>query len=195
VSATLVSVMIGLAAGLAAGYWGGAADAVFIMITDLVLAFPSLLLAIGISVVLPPGLLSVTAALCLVGWASFARLFRGLVFSLKETAFIDAARAIGCSHNRILFRHVLPHCLPVTIAATSVRVGGFILAESALSFLGLGIQPPWPSWGAMISLSRGYLPAAPWMVLFPGAAIALAVFSFNILGDVLRDECDPNLNI
>lgn len=194
-SATALSLLIGLIAGMLAGYVGGGTDICITMITDLFLAFPSLLLAIAISVLLPPGLLSVTLALCLVGWASFARLFRAMVISLKERTFVEAARAMGCSHLRIMTRHLLPHCLPIVMIAATIKVGGFILAESALSFLGLGIQPPEPTWGAMISLHRNYLPSAPWMIFFPGIAIALTVFAFNIFGDCLRDKLDPNLRV
>ncbi len=194
-SATALSLVIGLLAGMLGGYAGGRLDMGITMVTDLFLAFPSLLLAIAISVLLPPGLLSVTLALCLVGWASFARLFRAMTISLKERSFVEAARAMGCSHLRIMARHLLPHCLPVVMIAATIKVGGFILAESALSFLGLGIQPPEPTWGAMISLHRNYLPSAAWMVLFPGCAIALTVFAFNILGDCLRDKLDPALRL
>jgi ABC-type dipeptide/oligopeptide/nickel transport system permease subunit len=194
-SATALSLLIGLLAGMLAGYIGGATDTCITMITDLFLAFPSLLLAIAISVLLPPGLLSVTLALCLVGWASFARLFRGMVIALKERSFVEAANAMGCSHVRIMARHILPHCLPIVLIAATIKVGGFILAESALSFLGLGIQPPEPTWGAMISLHRNYLSSAAWMIFFPGIAIALTVFAFNMFGDCLRDKIDPNLRI
>ncbi len=194
-SATALSLLIGLFAGMLAGYIGGTTDTCITMITDLFLAFPSLLLAIAISVLLPPGLLSVTLALCLVGWASFARLFRAMVISLKERSFVEAASAMGCSHLRIMARHLLPHCLPIVMIAATIKVGGFILAESALSFLGLGIQPPEPTWGAMISLHRNYLSSAAWMIFFPGMAIALTVFAFNIFGDCLRDKLDPNLRI
>ena len=194
-SATLLSLSLGLLVGLTAGYFGGRLDTVCTILTDLFLAFPSLLLAIGISILMPPGLLSTIIALCLVGWASFARLFRGMVFSLRENMFIDAARAVGCSPLRIVFRHILPHCIPLAIIAASLKIGAFILSESALSFLGLGVQPPLPTWGSMVSLSRSYLPSAPWMVLFPGGAIAVTVFIFNLLGDTLRDRIDPNLRV
>lgn len=193
--ATLVSLAIGLVTGLTAGYAGGKADACFTVLTDIVLAFPSLLLAIGIAVLMPPGLSSCVVALAAVGWASFARLFRGMALSLRECVFIDAARAAGCSHGRILRVHVLPHCSSIALVAGSLKVGTFILAESALSFLGLGIQPPLPTWGAMVSLHRAYLPSAPWMLFFPGAAIALTVFLCNFLGDMLRDALDPNVRV
>ncbi len=194
-STTLLSLCLGLLVGLLAGYFGGKVDACFTVIIDLFLAFPSLLLAIGISVLLPPGLLSTIIALCLVGWASFARLFRGIVFSVRQSIFVDAAKSIGCSHGRILFSHILPHCIPLAVIAASLKVGGFILSESALSFLGLGVQPPLPTWGSMVSLSRSYLPSAPWMVFFPGGAIALTVFVFNLFGELLRDMFDPSIKV
>jgi len=191
--ATLVSLGLGMLAGLVAGYAGGRIESLADMVIDLFLAFPSLLLAVGISVLMTPGLVSTVIALCLVGWAPFARLFKGMILSLKESSFVEASRAIGCSAPRILFYHLLPHCLPVAIVAASLKVGGFMLSESALSFLGLGVQPPIPTWGNMISLSRSYLPYAPWMVLFPGLAIAVTVTLFNILGDAVRDAVDPKL--
>ncbi len=191
--ATLVSLGLGMLAGLVAGYAGGRIESIAVMVIDLFLAFPSLLLAVGISVLMPPGLASTTIALCLVGWAPFARLFQGMVLSLKQSSFVEAGRAIGCSAPRILFCHLLPHCLPIAIVAASLKIGGFMLSESALSFLGLGVQPPLPTWGNMISLSRSYLPYAPWMVLFPGLAIAVTVTLFNILGDAVRDAVDPKL--
>jgi ABC-type dipeptide/oligopeptide/nickel transport system permease subunit len=193
-SAALVSILIGLFFGLISGYFGGRLDTFITMIIDLTLAFPSLLLAIGITVVLPPGLSTVIIALALVGWASFARLIRGLTIAQKESLFVEASRSIGCSTQRIIVRHILPNVLSPILVAFSLKIGGFILAESALSFLGLGVQPPTPTWGSMISLNRIYINSAPWMVIFPGLAIAITTFSFNILGDSLRDYLDPHLN-
>ena len=195
VAATLLSLGAGLCAGLMAGYFGGKIDMAFMVVVDLFLAFPSLLLAIGISVIMPPGLPATVIALGAVGWASFARLFRGLALSFGENIFIDAARAIGCSHLRIIAVHILPQCAPLVLIAASLKVGSFILAESALSFLGLGVQPPDPTWGSMVSLYRNYLPSAPWMVIFPGGAIALTVLAFNLFGDALRDRIDPKLKL
>jgi len=194
-SATVLSLCLGLCAGLISGYFGGRVDTALTVVIDLFLAFPSLLLAIAISVLLPPGLISTVCALCIAGWASFARLFRGMVLSFKEQVFVEAAHAIGCSHVRIVFAHILPHCIPLALVAASLKVGSFILSEAALSFLGLGVQPPTPTWGSMISLYRSYLPSAPWMVLFPGVTIACTVFLFNILGDMLRDMLDPRLRV
>ncbi len=193
--AAAVSMVFGTLIGMTGGYIGGKVDGALTALTDMVMAFPSLLLAIGITVVLPPGLFTVMLALALVGWASFARLARSLVLSLKEQQFVEAAHASGCGTGRVLFRHILPNCLPLMIIAGSLKVGSFILAESALSFLGLGAQPPTPTWGSMISLSRNYILSAPWTVIFPGVAIAVTVLSFNILGDSLRDWLDPKMRV
>ena len=195
IAASALSMLIGVTIGIVAGYAGGKLDAALSAMTDMVMAFPSLLLAIGITVVLPPGILTVMLALSVVGWASFARLARGMALSMKEQQFVEAARASGCTPVRVLLRHILPNCLPLIIVAGSLKVGSFILAESALSFLGLGAQPPAPTWGSMISLSRSYILSAPWTVVFPGAAIAVTVLSFNILGDSMRDWLDPKLRV
>ncbi len=189
--AALCSLAIGVVFGLCAGYFGGWMDAILSRIFDVFLAFPSLLLAIGISAVIPPGLGSAMLAITLVSWAGFARLVRGMTLSLREQAYVEASRALGASATRILARHILPNAVPLLLVAASLRVGGFILIESSLSFLGLGIQPPDPTWGSMISLNRAYINSAPWMVLFPGLAISATVISFNILGDHLRDRLDP----
>jgi peptide/nickel transport system permease protein len=191
ITASLFSLCIGTFAGLLAGYFGGKVDMVLSQVFDIFLAFPSLLLAIGISAVMPPGLASAMLAITIVSWAGFARLVRGLTLSLKEQTYVEASAAIGATTGRILFRHILPNALPLLLVAGSLRVGGFILLEAALSFLGLGVQPPTPTWGSMISLNRMYINSAPWMVIFPGLAISVTVISFNILGDFLRDKLDP----
>jgi ABC-type dipeptide/oligopeptide/nickel transport system permease subunit len=191
VAASVLSLVIGTIFGLLAGYFGGTTDLVLSQAFDVFLAFPSLLLAIGISAVMPPGLLSAMLAITMVSWAGFARLVRGITLSLKEHAYVEASRALGASTVRVLYRHILPNTLPLLLVAASLRIGGFILLESALSFLGLGVQPPTPTWGSMISLSRSYIHSAPWMVIFPGLAISVTVISFNLLGDYLRDRLDP----
>jgi peptide/nickel transport system permease protein len=191
IAASLFSLCIGIFFGLVAGYFGGSTDLVLSQVFDIFLAFPSLILAIGISAIMPPGLFSAMLAITLVSWAGFARLVRGMTLSLKEQTYIEASRAIGASTGRILFRHILPNALPLLLVAGSLRVGGFILLEAALSFLGLGVQPPTPTWGSMISLNRSFINSAPWMVIFPGLAISITVISFNILGDFLRDKLDP----
>jgi peptide/nickel transport system permease protein len=193
--ASLFSLCIGTFFGLIAGYFGGKVDMVFSQTFDIFLAFPSLLLAIGISAIMPPGLASAMLAITIVSWAGFARLVRGLTLSLKEQTYVEASRAIGATAGRILFRHILPNALPLLLVAGSLRVGGFILLEAALSFLGLGVQPPTPTWGSMISLNRMYINSAPWMVIFPGLAISITVISFNILGDFLRDKLDPRMQV
>jgi peptide/nickel transport system permease protein len=193
--ASLLSLSIGIFFGLIAGYFGGRTDTLFSQIFDIFLAFPSLLLAIGISAVMPPGLTSAMLAITLVGWAGFARLVRGITLSLKEQTYVEASRALGATPARILYKDILPNALPLLLVAGSLRVGGFILLEAALSFLGLGVQPPTPTWGSMISLNRAYINSAPWMVIFPGLAISITVISFNILGDFLRDKLDPRLRV
>jgi peptide/nickel transport system permease protein len=193
--AAALSLCIGIFFGLIAGYFGGKVDAFFSQIFDIFLAFPSLLLAIGISAVMSPGLTSAMLAITLVGWAGFARLVRGITLSLKEQTYVEASQSLGASSARILYKHILPNALPLVIVAGSLRVGGFILLEAALSFLGLGVQPPTPTWGSMISLNRAYINSAPWMVIFPGIAISITVISFNILGDFLRDKFDPRMQV
>ncbi len=193
--ASFLSLGIGIFFGLISGYFGGRTDALLSQCFDIFLAFPSLLLAIGISAVMPAGLTSAMLAITLVGWAGFARLVRGITLSLKEQTYVEASRALGASPMRILSRHILPNALPLLLVAGSLRVGGFILLEAALSFLGLGVQPPTPTWGSMISLNRAYINSAPWMVIFPGLAISITVISFNILGDFLRDKLDPRMQI
>jgi peptide/nickel transport system permease protein len=189
--ATSLALLAGTIIGLLGGYFGGILDGFLQMVIDITLAFPGLLLAIGIAVVLTPGWITVLIALTLVGWASLARLVRGEVLALRKREFVEAARACGASPFRIILRHILPNCLPILLVAASLKVGSFILGEAALSFLDLGVRPPTPSWGLMISAGREYLKSAPWMAVFPGAALALTVFAFNILGDALRDRFDP----
>lgn len=193
--ASALSLCIGIFFGLIAGYFGGKIDTFLSQVFDIFLAFPSLLLAIGISAVMTPGLFSAMLAITLVGWAGFARLVRGITLSLKEQTYIEASRALGATPARILYKHILPNAVPLLLVAGSLRVGGFILLEAALSFLGLGVQPPTPTWGSMISLNRAYINSAPWMVIFPGLAISVTVISFNILGDFLRDKLDPRMQV
>jgi peptide/nickel transport system permease protein len=188
--AVMLSVGIGLIVGLLSGYFGGKLDMLMMAVVDLLLAFPSLLLAIGISIIFPPGIYTVMVALSAVGWASFARLVRGYVLSVREEPFVEAARAIGCGGTRILFVHILPQCMPVVLVMAGLKLGGYILTEAALSFLGLGAQPPTATWGAMISANRVFIDSAPWMVLSPGLMIALTAVSFNLFGDALKEKYD-----
>lgn len=196
IASAALSLCIGIFFGLIAGYFGGKTDIILSQIFDIFLAFPSLLLAIGISAVMtPPGLTSAMLAITIVGWAGFARLVRGITLTLKEQTYVDASKAMGASPARILYKHILPNAIPLLLVAGSLRVGGFILLEASLSFLGLGVQPPTPTWGSMISLNRDYINSAPWMVIFPGIAICITVISFNIIGDFLRDRLDPRMRI
>jgi len=190
VCAALLSAGTGLFIGLLSGYAGGKMDTFLMAIVDLILAFPSLLLAIGISVLFPPGIYTILIALSSVGWASFARLIRGYVLSLRESSFIEAAKAIGCSNARIMIIHILPQCAPLAFVMTGVKLGGYILTEAALSFLGLGAQPPTATWGSMVSANRAFISSAPWMVLSPGIMIALTALCFNLLGDEAREKFD-----
>ncbi len=190
VIAALLSMGIGLLIGLLSGYFGGKLDTFFMAVVDLILAFPALLLAIGVSVIFPPGIYTVMIALSAVGWASFARLIRGHVLSLRESSFVEAAKALGCSNARIIFVHILPICIPLAFVITGLKLGGYILTEAALSFLGLGAQPPTATWGSMISANRAFINSAPWMVFSPGIMIAITALCFNLLGDELRDKFD-----
>jgi ABC-type dipeptide/oligopeptide/nickel transport system permease subunit len=190
VLAAVLSMSIGLLVGLFSGYFGGRLDTLCMAAVDLVLAFPALLLAIGVSVIFPPGIYTVMIALSAVGWASFARLIRGNVLSLRESLYIESAKAIGCNKARILFVHIFPQCIPLALVMTGLKLGGFILTEAALSFLGLGAQPPTATWGSMISANRAYINSAPWMVLSPGLMIAITALCFNLLGDEMRETFD-----
>ncbi|KJR42161.1 peptide ABC transporter permease [Candidatus Magnetoovum chiemensis] len=192
--AVAVSLSFGFIVGLISGYYGGWIDTVLMTLVDFVLSFPSLLLAIGISVILPPGIYTVIFAISIVGWVSFARLIRGQVLKIKELPFVEAAMAIGCSNFRIITRHVLPQCMPTAIVLMGLKFGGYIITEASLSFLGLGTQPPTPSWGSMISENRAYILSEAWMVIFPGLAIALTALCFNIVGDALQQRFDLNIN-
>jgi len=187
-TAAVVSMCIGLVVGLISGYFGGTADTVIMAFVDLILSFPTLLLAIGISVILPPSIYTVMIAIAAVGWAPFARLMRGYVLSLRGELFIDAARVVGCGTFRIITKHLMPQCVPLLIVMMGMKLSGYILTEAALSFLGLGAQPPTATWGSMISANRAYIASSPWMVFFPGFMIALTAFCFNTVGDTLRDK-------
>lgn len=185
---TLVALGIGTLAGMLAGYLGGAVDRCIQVVGDVVLAFPQLLLAIAVAVVFQGGIVAVCLALALAGWAGFARVVRGSVLSLKETPFLSAARAMGCSTPRILFRHMLPHVATLMIAVAGLKLGGFILGEASLSFLGLGVQPPYPSWGSMVHAGMVHMRTCPWVVIFPGLMLSLTILACNVAGDYLHDR-------
>jgi peptide/nickel transport system permease protein len=190
--ATLIGVLVGVAVGLVSGFYGGWVDAVLMRITDTVFAFPSVLLAVAITSLFDkPSLKVVFLALGLVGWTGMARVVRSQVLSVKTRDYISAARALGTGNLRILFRHVLPNCIGPIIVVATLSVGGNILGEAGLSFLGLGVQEPYPSWGAMLAEAHDTYRDAWWLAVFPGLAIVLTVLSFNLLGDGLRDALDP----
>jgi peptide/nickel transport system permease protein len=186
-----VSSTIGIALGSIAGYFGGRIDEAISRVIDILLAFPGLLLAIALVAVLGPSLTNVVLALSLIGWVGYARLVRGQVLRARELEFVQAARALGATTPRVLVRHVIPSTLPAMTVQATLGMGAAILAEAALSFLGLGVQPPTPSWGTMLSYGRGHLLDAPHLTIFPGIAIALLVLGFNFLGDGLRERLDP----
>lgn len=191
----LVSVVIGTTIGLISGYYGGWVDDVMSSVTTVVQAFPGLLFAIAVMAVLGPSLYNVFIALALVGWPTVARLVRGETMSLKEQLYVDGARASGAPDAYIVLRHVLPNALGPIIVVTTLGLGGVILSEATLSFLGLGIQPPMPSWGSMLAEARNRVMDAPWLMIFPGLAIFLTVLAFNLLGDGLRDALDPKVRM
>jgi peptide/nickel transport system permease protein len=188
-----VSSIVGTLMGAVAGYFGGAVDEIISRAIDILLAFPGLLLAIAIVAVLGPSLVNVVLALTIIGWVGYARLVRGQALRVRELEYVLAARASGARTRRILLRHVIPAVLPAVAVQATLGMGGAILSEAALSFLGLGVQPPTPSWGTMLSYGRGHLLDAPHVTIFPGLAIALLVLGFNFLGDGLRDRLDPHL--
>ncbi|HEY0838912.1 MAG TPA: ABC transporter permease [Vulgatibacter sp.] len=189
--ATLVSTVVGTLAGAVGAYRGGIVDDVLVRVIDVLLAFPGILLAILITAVLGPSLWNVIFALCATGWTGYARLARAQVLALRERDFVQAARALGASGPRIVLRHLLPNLLGPVVVQATFGLPGAMLAEASLSFLGLGVPPGTPSWGALIDQGTQYLMIAPHVALFPGVAIALSVLGFNLLGDGLRDRLDP----
>lgn len=188
-----ISLSLGLLLGLTAGYRGGWIDDVIMRLADVTLAFPSLLLLIAMAAAFEPSLTVVFVVIGVVGWAGMARLVRGQVLVVRELEFVQAMRAVGAGSVRIVVRHVLPNIIAPVIIASTLGIASAIMAEAALSFLGLGVQPPTPSWGAMIADGRdlSQLRNAPWTSLAPGLAIGAAVLGFNLLGDALRDALDP----
>jgi peptide/nickel transport system permease protein len=186
-----VSASIGTLLGAVAGYAGGIVDDVISRVIDVLLAFPGLLLAIALVAVLGPSLGNVLFALTIIGWVGYARLVRGQVLRAREFEYVQAARALGAGVPRILGWHVIPTALPAVVVQATLGMAGAIIGEAALSFLGLGVQPPTPSWGTMLNGGRAHLLDAPHLTIFPGLAIAVLVLGFNFLGDGLRDATDP----
>jgi ABC-type dipeptide/oligopeptide/nickel transport system permease subunit len=188
-----IALALGLTLGLLAGYYGKWIDELVMRLADITLAFPTLLLLIAMVAALQPSLMVVFVTVGVVGWAGMARLVRGQVLVVRQLEYVQAARALGAKDRRIIARHVLPNVIAPVVIASTLGMAGAIMAEAALSFLGLGVQPPTPSWGAMIADGRdlAQLRDSPWTSVFPGLAIGVTVLGFNLLGDALRDALDP----
>jgi peptide/nickel transport system permease protein len=199
VSITVASYVIGLSAtfgiflGLIAGYFRGLADTLLMRVADVMQAMPAMLFILALAAILPRGLKTVVIVLCVFGWAGYTRIIRGVVLSLREKDFIALARVAQASPLRIMFRHVLPNLVNIITVLMTLEVGGLILAEAGLSFIGVGIPSPTPSWGGMLSEGRKFISTAWWLATFPGLAIMAVVFSCNYIGDWVRDRLDPTL--
>jgi ABC-type dipeptide/oligopeptide/nickel transport system permease subunit len=189
----LIAIAIGTFLGLLAGYFGGRLESTIMRLADITLAYPGLLLLIAVVAAVGPSMAALFIALGIVGWAGVARLVRAQVLSLKEREFVLAVKSLGMSHARVIGRHLLPNVVTQLIVVFSMGLGAAIMAESSMSFLGLGAQPPTASWGNMISGGLDYLRVAPWLSLSPGVVITVTVLGFNLLGDALRDVLDPKL--
>jgi peptide/nickel transport system permease protein len=196
ISVVGLSLMLGLVAGGLAGFYGGWTDTVVnIYVSNAFLALPGILLAIAFVAFMGPGLVNVILALAISGWVGYARLVRAQVMAVREREYVDAARALGAGGMRIFFRHILPNIAQPILVQAAIGMAGVILAEATLSFLGLGIPSPAPSWGSMLNDARSHLFDSPHLVLFPAAAVAGAVLGFNFLGDALRDRLDPRTRL
>ncbi len=192
--AVVLSGLIGTILGMLAGYFGGIFDDIMMRVVDILLAFPGIILAIAVAGFLEPSLINVIIALSVKSWVSYARLMRSKVMIIKGSEYIKAVHILGGSNYRILFKHLLPNAITPIIVQATMDLGAMMIAEAGLSFLGLGPQPPLPSWGNMLSLGRTYMINAWWLAVFPGLAIFLTVIGFNLLGDTLRDAYDPKLS-
>ena len=190
---TVISMLAGAVLGIIAGYIGGRVDSFIMRLADIMLAFPSMLLAMVIMYTLGDGIINIFLALALVNWASVARIVRAETLKLRETEFVEAARSIGVGSFKIMWRHIMPNCIPSMIVLFTLNIPSAILSESSLSFLGLGIEKPMASWGMMVNIGRQYLYTNPELSLVPSIAIMLIVLAFNFLGDGLRDVLDPHL--
>jgi len=194
VGTAAAAMVLGVSLGLIAGYYRGWVESLIMRFTDILMAFPFILLAIAVIGVLGPSLATIIVVIGVSSWVVYARIVRGAVLSLREREFVQAALALGSGDGRVLLRHVLPNTFGPFVVLVTAQLGGAILAEAALSFLGLGIPEPYPSWGRMLSIAAAeYARKAPWLVIYPGLAISLAVFGSNLLGDALRDTLDPRL--
>jgi peptide/nickel transport system permease protein len=191
--AASIALGLGLVLGMSAAYYGGGLDNVIMRLMDVILAFPYILLAIAVVAILGPGLQNAMIAIGIVYVPHYARVIRGSVLSIRARDYVDAARALGASDNRVMWQHVLPNALAPVIVQTTLNVGTAIIDTAGLSFLGLGTQPPTPDWGNMLSAGRSYVIDSPWIATFPGLAILVTVLAFNLMGDALRDAFDPRL--
>jgi ABC-type dipeptide/oligopeptide/nickel transport system permease subunit len=190
-AARSISLILGLLAGTIAGYSGGKTGNIIMRLADITFAFPTLLLLIAIMAVVTPGVGALSVALGAVGWAAMARLVRAQVMSVRERDYVQAARAAGAGHIKLITGYILPQCLSPLVVVFTLGLGMTIMAESSLSFLGLGIQPPEPSWGGMISRGIPFMRTAPWLTMLPGLVLTLVICSINLVGDGLRDALDP----
>ena len=190
---TLISMSLGVLLGLVSGYYGGALDAMLMRIADVQLSFPFLVLAIAVMALLKPSLVVLVLLLALPGWVIYARTVRSQAMSLRRREFVQAAVAIGASHRRVILMHLIPNVIPSVIVLSSFQAGLIINIEATLSFLGVGVQPPTPSWGNMLSAGREYFSTAWWLGVFPGIAVTLTTLGANLVGDGLRDALDPRL--
>jgi peptide/nickel transport system permease protein len=195
VVSTSIALLIGTALGLVSGYFVGLLDLAVMRVMDALLAFPGLVLALAITAALGPSLVNVMLAIGIVGIPHFARLARGQVLTLRDLEYVISARSIGAGDRQILVSHIVPNMLTPIVVQASLSVAFAILTEASLSFLGLGVQPPTPSWGFMLNQGRDYIGQAPWLAVFPGVSIFLVVMAFNLLGDAIRDALDPRLRI
>ncbi len=189
-----IAAAIGTTMGLLSGYFGKATDVIIMRLVEIFVAFPFLILVVAAIALLGPSLYNVMLVLGLVSWPIYARLVRSEVLAIRELPYIEAARAIGATNTRIMFRHILPNCLSSVLVTAAMSMAGAILSTAALGFLGLGVQPPTPEWGMMLNESKQFLRAYPWEIFYPGVAIMLVVLALNFLGDGLRDALDPYLH-
>jgi peptide/nickel transport system permease protein len=189
-----IAVFVGTIIGLVSAYYGGWIDSIFMRFVDIMLCFPTFFLILAVIAMLEPSIWYIMIIIGLTGWMGVARLVRAEVLSIRERDYIMAAKALGASDLRIIFRHVLPNALSPVLVSATLGVAGAILTESALSFLGIGVQPPTPSWGNILSAGKDYIEFAWWLSLFPGLAILVTVLSYNLLGEGIRDALDPRLN-
>lgn len=191
VVSVFIAMIVGVPFGLLAGYFGGWVDGVISRITESLMAIPFLILAIALAAFLGPNLINAMMAIGISAAPKFVRIARGQVLAVKSEDYVQGARALGASDTRIILRHILPNIMAPLIVQATITIATAIIAEASLSFLGLGLQPPTPSWGSMLNTAKDYMSQAPWMSIFPGAAIFLVVLGFNLLGDGLRDALDP----